>query len=122
MAEVANLINETKRLGLFGKKQHRIGLRIQTLQHFCGNIGSSLDYLLTELYIASQTLNRLCESVERLTLIKSPIVAMQEKPRKTTGGSLVSCKKNWNCSASNVTDRMHSNRDWQLTNEIVKCN
>ena len=89
-AEVADLLDQAKRLSLFWGQNGGGGSPIQSLENLGRNLCASLDNLSTQLNIASQAINRFVDSVECLPPVEYPVVLMKKETGKRGAGSSAS--------------------------------
>ena len=120
VAEVANLLDEAKRLSLFRGNYGGGGFAIQSLEKLGRDLCTSLDNLSRQIDVASQTLNRFIDSQECLPPVEVPVVLMKEESGERRTSSNTPSKKDRNRSTPDVADCMHSNGHGQLSDEIEK--
>ena len=90
LAEIADILYQTKLLSLFWGQNGGGGAPVQSLEKFGGHSCASLNNLSTQLNITSQALNRFIDSVQRLPLVESPVILMKKEPGKRGAGSSAS--------------------------------
>ena len=117
-AEVADILDQAKRLSLFWGQNGGGGSPVQSLEKLGRNLCASLDNLSTQLNVASQALDRLIDSVERFPPVESPVVLMKKEASKRGAGSSASSKEDRNRGAPDMPDSMHPHGHGKLTNKV----
>lgn len=118
LAEAADLINQAKRLGVIGGYYGGGLSPVKSLEKVSGRLCASMDNLAAELNITAQAVNRLLDAEQRLPAGKSPVVLVKEESGNGFAGSDTASQEDRNSSTSDMSDRVHSDRNGKLTDKV----
>ena len=109
LRQITNLIDEAKRLGLLGGQNGWFGSPIESTQDLLGRLCARLENVSGQLDVTAKALNRLLDSVERLTSVEAPIVLVKEEAAERCAGSHMAGQEDRHSSTPDMSDGMHMN-------------
>jgi hypothetical protein len=118
LAQLANLVHEAKCLSRLGLQDDRGGAPGESVQNVIVSLRTALDNLSGKLDIVLQALNGFQDSVERLTLAKTPIILVEEEARERSACAPLSGEKYRHGGTANVADGVNVNIDRKRTDGI----
>ena len=101
----------TRTSGLMGFDNHGGGAAIQRTESILRDICARLDNLSRHIDVASEALNRLVDTMERLSLCETPIILVKKETRERAACPLRASEKDRDGRASDMSHPMHVNID-----------
>jgi hypothetical protein len=111
LAELANIVDNAKCLGLLRLNNSGGGASIQRLQNILGDLCSRLDDLSRKIDITFQSLDGLINTMQGLPIRKAPIVLMEKEAGEGSTCPPCSSKKDREGGAADMSDAVHMNGD-----------
>lgn len=89
-------------------------------QETCRNFRSALDDVFCQRNIAFEAIRRLLNTMESLSISKSPIVFVEKESRMFSTGPFIGGQKYRECGAANMPHGMHMDSNGELANKVVE--
>ena len=118
LAKLANIINDSQRLGLSWLNNGGGGSPIQGIENVLGNICARLDDLSSNADIAAKALNRFVDAMESLPLRETPVRTDGKRSSKRGACPLCASKEDRHSAAPDVAHTVHMNADGKLGDKI----